>query len=227
VAPTWLGAISVLTGGGLGVRVVAESEMRMVVIPADDFLRLTLASPPVFRRVMSRVAPVMSRFTAIEQTRERLAALGRMSAGIAHELNNPAAAAGRAADDLAEAVAVVNDSIRRFVEAGVERSDAEELVRLQREAVARAASCTALGTLDAADREDALADRLQQLGVDEPWRIAEPLARASVDEAWLEQVAAHAGPATGAALEWVAATLAAQTLASELQEATRRMSALV
>jgi signal transduction histidine kinase len=98
---------------------------------------------------------------------------------------------------------------------------------LQQEAAARAASCTALDTLAAADAEDDLAMRLEDLGVEEAWRIAEPLAAANVDDAWLEQVAEHAGPATGAALRWVAATLQVQSLIDDLSEATRRMSDLV
>jgi signal transduction histidine kinase len=150
-----------------------------------------------------------------------------MAAGLAHELNNPAAAAQRAAAQLAEAIEIVGSTIGRFVESGVERSDAETLVALQREALAGAASRTPLDALDAADAEDALADRLEALGVAEPWRLAEPLAAAGVDEAWLDRVAAAAGPATDAAVGWVAAMLAAHGLAGELQESTRRMSDLV
>ena len=71
---------------------------------------------------MQQVAPVMSRITAIEQNRERLAALGTMAAGLAHELNNPAAAAGRAAEQMAEAVDVVGATLQRFVESGIERA---------------------------------------------------------------------------------------------------------
>jgi signal transduction histidine kinase len=226
-APTWLGAISVLTGEGLPIRVVAETHMRVAVIPTDDFVRLTLSNVRVHHRVMERVGPVMNRFATLEQNRERLTALGTMAAGIAHELNNPAAAATRAAAELSEAVATLNGSLRQFVQAGVERVSAEKLVALQEEAAARAASCTALDTLAAADAEDDLATRLEELGVEEPWRIAEPLAAANVDEAWLDQVAEHAGPATGAALSWVAATLQAQSLIDDLSEATRRMSDLV
>ena len=70
---------------------------------------------------------------------------------------------------------------------------------LQREALARAAARTALDALDAADAEDELLDALEALGVAEPWRLAEPLAAAGVDAAWLERVAALAGPATDAA----------------------------
>ena len=226
-APTWMGAISALTEGTLGVRMQAETTCRLGVIEPGEFRRLALAQPAVHRRVMQQVAPVMSRITAIEQNRERLTSLGTMAAGLAHELNNPAAAAGRAADQMVEAVDVVGATLRRFVESGIEREDAAKLVALHAEAIERAAGRTALDALDAADAEDALLERLESLGVPEPWRLAEPLAAAGVDEDWLERVAALAGPATDAALGWVAATLTARSLAAELQEATRRMSSLV
>jgi signal transduction histidine kinase len=122
---------------------------------------------------------------------------------------------------------VVGAAVGNFVESGVERSEAETLVALQREALAGAGGRTALDALDAADAEDALTERLEELGVPEAWRHAEPLAAAGIDERWLERLAEAAGPATGAAVAWVAATLAAQGLAAELQESTRRMSDLV
>jgi signal transduction histidine kinase len=169
----------------------------------------------------------MTRLTSIEQNRERLASLGTMAAGLAHELNNPAAAAQRAAAQLEEALDVISSALGRFVEAGVERTDAEVLLALQRQALDGANGRTALDALDAADAEDELLDRLQELDVPEAWRLAEPLAVAGVDQAWLDRVHAAAGPATDAALGWVAASLTARGLAAELQESTRRMSDLV
>lgn len=226
-SPTWSGAIAVLTGGPLGVRMQAETACRIALIEPDDFHRLAFSQPAVHRRVMHQVAPVMARVTAIEAGRERLAALGTMAAGLAHELNNPAAAAQRAAAQMVEALDVVSSALGHFVESGVERTEAEKLLALQREALAGAASRTALDTLDAADAEDELLERLEDLGVPEPWRIAEPLAAAGVDQAWLDRLEAAAGPAAAAALGWVAASLTARGLAEELQESTRRMSALV
>jgi signal transduction histidine kinase len=226
-APTWAGAIAVLTGGPLGVRMQMDVPGRVALIPPDDFRRLALSTPAVHQRVMHQVAPVMSRITAMEQDRERLASLGTMAAGLAHELNNPAAAAQRAAAQMVEALKVMNSTLRRFVEAGVERVEAEQLIQLHDEVVARAGDQSSLDALDAADAEDELRDRLEELGLKEAWRLAEPLAAAGVDSEWLERVSALAGPATDAAVEWVAATLTARGLASELQESTARMSALV
>jgi len=86
---------------------------------------------------------------------------------------------------------------------------------------------TALDTLDASDAEDELLAHMEKLDVQEPWRLAEPLAAAGVDRPWLDRVAALAGPATDAALRWVAATLTAGRLSAELCESTERMSSLV
>jgi signal transduction histidine kinase len=227
VAPTWIGAIAVLTEGALGIRVVAHTPVRLAMIGPEDFRRLTLGHPPVHRRVMHQVAPVMSRITAIEQNRERLTSLGTMAAGLAHELNNPAAAARRSAAMMADALEVLASTVGSFVESGMERDQAAELVALQHEALACAAKRTALDALDAADAEDALLERLEDLGVAEPWKLAEPLAAAGVGGDWLQRISDASGPARDAALQWIAASLTARALAIELQESTDRMSKLV
>ena len=226
-APTWIGAVSVLTDEPTPLCIKAETACRVALVPPDEFRRLALAQPPVHRRVMAQVGPVIGRITAIEQNRERLASLGTMAAGLAHELNNPAAAAQRTATQLGETLDIVNGALRAFVENGIERHVAQELLALHTQALAGAAGRTALGALDAADAEDALLDRLEGLGVAEAWKIAEPLAAAGVDQAWLERVAELAGPATDGALRWVAAGISADGLVAELKESTQRMSDLV
>jgi len=226
-APTWMGAIAALTGEPLRVRLRTDADCRIACIPPEEFRRLAFEYPAVHRRVMGAVQRVADFVNGVENDRERMAALGQMAAGLTHELNNPAAAARRAAAELAEAVDTVVATLGRFVEAGVERDAAEGLVALQDEALRGAEGRSPLDALDAADAEDELRDELEALGIEEAWRVAEPLAAAGVDADWLARTHALAGGATTAAVQWVAATLNARTLAADVQESTARMSALV
>ncbi len=228
VAPTWMGAITAMTETGFAGEMRAVTDVRLAVIAPQDFTALALTQRSVHRRVMRAVRTVSARTASREQNRERLASLGTMAAGLAHELNNPAAAARRAAADLAEALDVLASTIGLFVESGIEREQAGELVAMQREAIDRAESQdAALSALDAADAEDALQDALSALGVPEPWRLSEPLAAARVDAAWVKRLADTAGPAANPAIAWIAASLTARGLASEIAESTDRMGKLV
>jgi signal transduction histidine kinase len=226
-APTWMGAITVLTETGYAGEMRAVTDVRVAAIGAEDFTRLVTSQRPVFRRVMRAIRPVAARIAAREQNRERLASLGTMAAGLAHELNNPATAARRAAADLADALDVLASTIGLFVESGIERAQAEELVVLQREAMERASARGALSALDAADAEDELLDTLERLDVREPWRLTEPLAAAGIDAGWLDRLAEIAGPGTSPAIAWIAASLTTRGLAAEIAESTERMSKLV
>jgi len=145
VAPTWVGAIQTLTGdltSGLTLR--AAGAARYAVVPPEPFTDLVVSQRPVFQQVMSRMRPVMQSMTQREQNRERLTSLGTMAAGLAHELNNPAAAARRTASDLADALEILSRSTGVFVESGIEREQAVELVDLQTRAIESCANRTAL-----------------------------------------------------------------------------------
>jgi signal transduction histidine kinase len=128
---------------------------------------------------------------------------------------------------MADALEVLAFAVERFVDAGFEREEAQQIVALQREAVDGAAAMSPLGALDASDAEDDLLDALEARGVEGAWRLAGPLAAAGVGDDWLARVSAIAGARVGGVLEVVVAGLTARGLAAELEESTRRMSDLV
>ena len=163
---------------------------------------------------MQQVAPGDEpRRPAIEQNRERLASLGTMAAGLAHELNNPAAAARRAAAQLAEALEVISSTLGALRRVGDRaRARPRSSSRCSSEALARARGAHARSTRSTPPTpRTTLLERLEELGVAEPWRLAEPLAAAGVDEDVARRASPSSpGPATDAALRWVAATLTAR-----------------
>ena len=222
-----MGAIGALTGSGLAVRVQAKTDVRLAYIDREEFLDLAVEHRPVLRRVLEQVRPVVGRITAIEQNRERLASLGTMAAGLAHELNNPAAAAKRASAELADALEVLSSTIGVFVESGVARDQAEQLVQIQRGVVEACRARASISQLELADAEDELTGALEDAGIADAYRIVEPLAQAGFDEQQLQRVKELAGGATEAAVRWIAASLLARELAAELSESTERMSKLV
>ena len=119
-----MGAIPTLVGARRRSGWWRADDLRVAVIEPETFIDLVRGNRPVFLRVMAMVRPVVRRITAREQNRERLASLGTMSAGLAHELNNPASAAKRASADLAETLEVLTDTVGLLVESGIEREQA-------------------------------------------------------------------------------------------------------
>ena len=113
------------------------------------------------------------------------------------------------------------------MESGIERVDAEKLLGSSRRRSGAAWRGGALDALDASDAEDAMLDALEDRGIEDAWRFAEPLGAVGLDADWVDRVQAIAGPATKKTLAWVAASLTAHELASELVESTERMSSLV
>jgi signal transduction histidine kinase len=226
-APTWMGAMLAISDIEAQVSLRAAERSRVARIHPEPFRRLLFDTPEAFTRVMRVFRPVLARLEGATLQREKLAALGQMSAGLAHELNNPASAAKRSAAALADALDVLDGSIAAFVEAGIERSEAERFVQLKREALERARTAPARDGLDAADAEDEIGEWLEAHDVPDAWQLAEPLASAGLDASWLDGGADASRGALPIAIRWVATSLSARSLSDDLRESTDRMSNLV
>lgn len=164
---------------------------------------------------------------AISQ-RERLLALGSLSAGLTHELNNPAAAAVRATSTLRERVAKMRHKLRVISSGPYSREDLANLIDIQERTAERVAKAPALSPLEASDREDALTDWLDDHGVTESWQIAPTFVQAGLDVEWLDQIAAAVDEETlPGAIGWLNYTVETELLMTEIEDSTTRISNLV
>jgi signal transduction histidine kinase len=203
----------------------AATDGRIFRVPADALRRLWSARFPLGLFLIEGVSRSARNYEAMARQKEALAALGTLAAGLAHELNNPAAAATRAVDALGDAFTGMLTSLQRLAAVPISAGQFADLDALRRELGTAAAGG---GSLDLADREDELADWLADRGVAREWVLAPTLAGAGADAGWCERVADAMGEASlQPGLEWVATTLSATGLLGEVKESTRRISDLV
>ncbi len=160
--------------------------------------------------------------------RERLLALGSLSAGLTHELNNPAAAAVRATSALRERVAGMRHKLGMIAGGKWDRTTLETLIKLQEEAAERVPKALALGPMEAADREDEISDWLDDHEVRDGWDMAPTFVAAGLDVAWLDHIAVTVEPQIlASALRWLNYTVETELLMNEIEDSTTRVSTLV
>ncbi|WP_328935538.1 MULTISPECIES: ATP-binding protein [unclassified Streptomyces] len=201
---------------------------RFFVLPAETFANIMSEWFPMAVHLLEGLFfGSKSTQLAISQ-RERLLALGSLSAGLTHELNNPAAAAVRATSALRERVAKMRHKLRVISAGKYPREALANLIDIQERTAERVAKAPSLSPLEASDREDALTDWLDDHDITESWQIAPTFVQAGLDIEWLDQVAAAVdAEILPSAIGWLNYTVETELLMTEIEDSTTRVSNLV
>lgn len=206
---------------------IAVTRSRIFELPKEAFWRLLSSCSCVMTSILSTMAQRMQNVQALAQQREKLAALGTLAAGLAHEMNNPAAAVSRGAKHLQE----MWQDIPCLVLKLKQQMTSEQLtflIDLQCEAIGQAQTATHLDPLTRGDREDELAEWLESHHVSNCWELAPILVGAGLDTAWLENVAQKVpAESLSSALNWLTTSLTGIGVLHEIEHCSDRISHLV
>jgi signal transduction histidine kinase len=206
----------------------AVTGCRFWELPAADFAWAMREWFPMATHMLEGFAIQGAATQELVSTRERLVALGTVTAGLTHELNNPATATARASTVLRERLGRLWDELDALARGGLAAGQLASLVDLLRQVVADRAELAPLSPLQASDREDELADWLDAHAVPGGWELTPPLVAVGVDAGWLEQLAktvpAELLPHT---VGLAAIACDAENLLDELGSASGRISTLI
>ncbi len=204
----------------------ATEPTRVLRIAKDDFPDMLGEIPELGYRLVALLSDRVRDNTRVADQRAKMMALGKLSAGLAHELNNPAAAVQRAADQLAKRLQLSNRLISRIALHGLDAELLQSSAALQE--LGEPGRGDELSVLERGDREEQLGEWLDDLGIEDAWGLAEAFVDAGIDlEALQEACRPLPGEATADVLAWVGNGLAVRQLLSQVKAASGHISELV
>src|SRR6202166_1662453 len=204
----------------VGVRALTDA--RVLRFPAASFPDLIQKMPELTQRLVGLMSDRIRETTRMEQQRDRLASLGKLSAGLAHELNNPASAAKRATSQLRELLKRIRDASHELGRRDLSAAQKSEIEKL--EASVTQTDVPPPDPLTASDLEEQLDSLLRSHGQNDLWQLAADLARKNFKAEALEQLFTTLDADTArAALVRISASLEVASLLHEIENATARI----
>lgn len=215
--------IRVYLGTGRAVR-----DSHLFRLDETAFWQSLAPCPAIARQVLRTAAQLWQNYQEVLLEQSKLNALSTLSAGLAHELNNPAAAVSRGAKRLEETLQVLPSLALKLHQQQLTRVQLNFLADLPHQAAAWTRTASCLDSLARSDREEQVIDWLETHGISEGWQLAPSLVEAGLDLQWLDTIAEQMPrEALGDVLTWLEATLRGGGLLSEIKQAAARISNLV
>lgn len=206
----------------------AVSDAEFFVLPADEFAYAVRTWFPMAVHLLEGLFFGTRAANAIVNERERLLALASLSAGLTHELNNPAAAALRATAGLRERVTGMRHKLAMIADGRLDGAALHTLVGLQDDAVQRAAAGVEMTAMETSDAEDTVSDWLEDQGLAKAWDLAPSLVAAGIGVPWLTEAAATVGDEYfEGAVRWITYTIDTELMMGEIDDSVERISDLV
>jgi signal transduction histidine kinase len=222
------GEVALLNATPANITVYTIMPSRLLVLNLRAFRAMFAECPHFGARVLRTASERLQNYASMVKQHEKLAALGQLSAGLAHELNNPAAAAQRSASTLREILPAQRARTLRLCALELEEEHLELMDAYVNKATARQVSLPPLSSLERSDREEELGEWLAEYGVAEAWDLAGIFVAAGSSVAELQGVAsALPAPSLPEALAWLGAALTADSLLGEIELSARRIAELV
>lgn len=206
----------------------ATTPVHLYKLNFDAFWQMLDTCPEVRRSILKISAQRSQIHEAVSQQQAKLISLGTLSAGLAHELNNPAAAVKRGVQNLAEILQQLPTLALKLHQQPLSREKLAYMNELYQQALAAAKSCSHLDPIARSEAEDEVSDWLEDHDIIEGWKLAPTLVTAGIDTERLEEIVDRIDTeCVSDVLHWLEATINGVGLMNEIALSTARISELI